>query len=113
METWRVILPKSAVYNPGVARWFVGEFPFFASAGQISGRVPDDEDRARRLLQFRYPNSMPPKKVFHPRRPVIAVLEPDELGRRATLFGQVEKIRVSRYDNETVSPGPNGLVRGE
>jgi hypothetical protein len=58
---------------------------------------------------------MPPKKVFHPRRPIIAILKQDNLWRRAAVFGKVEKIRVSRYDNETVSPRiiPNGLVRSE
>lgn len=58
---------------------------------------------------------MPTKKVFHARRPIIAVLEQDNVWRSAAVFGKVEKIRVSRYDNETVSPCiiPNGLVRGE
>jgi hypothetical protein len=58
---------------------------------------------------------MPPQKVFDPRRPIVAVLEQDNLWRRTASLGQVEKIRISGYDNETVSSGiiPNGLVRSE
>jgi hypothetical protein len=81
----------------------------------VSGRVSDDEDRSRGLLQLRDPNSSPPKKFFHARGPVIAVLEQDHLGRRAAVLGKFEKIRVSRHDDETVGLRvlPNGLVRGK
>jgi hypothetical protein len=58
---------------------------------------------------------MPSKKVLDARRAVVAILKPDNLGRRAAVFGKIEKIRVSRYDSETVSPRiiPNRLVRSE
>ena len=70
----------------------------------LSECVPNYEHRARGLLQFRDPNSMPPEKVFHTRRPIIAALEVDDLRRRSAVFGKVEKIRISRYDNESVNP---------
>ena len=57
---------------------------------------------------------MPPKKVFHPRGLVIAVLEQDNVA-APPFFCEVEKIRISGYDREAVRPCviPNGLVRGE
>jgi hypothetical protein len=67
------------------------------------------------MFQFGDPNGVTPKQVFNASRLVIAVLEPDNSGRRAALFSKDEKVGISRYDDKPVASRilPNRVVRGE
>ena len=75
----------------------------------------DNERGLRRLIQFRDPYGMPPQKIFNPRRPVVAFLELDHSWWRAAGPGEIEIIRISRYDSEPVSLCilPNLVIRCE
>jgi len=57
-----------------------------------SRHVSDDEETSRGLLQLRDPNSVPPKKLFHSRRPIIAVFKPDNFWTRISILGKAEKV---------------------
>ena len=46
------------------------------------------------MLQFRDPNRIPPQEVFNPGSAVSAIIESDDLRRRAALFRQPEKIGI-------------------
>lgn len=67
------------------------------------------------MLQFRDPNRIPPQEVLDPGSAVTAIIESDDLRRRATLFRDPEKVGIGRHDDEPVVPRvrPNGFVRCE
>ena len=46
------------------------------------------------MLQFRDPNRIPPQEVFNPGSAVTAIIESDDLRRRAALFRQPEKVGI-------------------
>jgi hypothetical protein len=67
------------------------------------------------MLQFRDPNRIPPQEVLDPGSAVIAIIQPDDLRRRATLFRDPEKVGIGRHDDKPVVPRifPNRFVRCE
>ena len=67
------------------------------------------------MLQFRDPNRVPSQEIFDPGSAVVAIIESDDLRRRATLFRDPEKVGIGRHDDEAVVPRvlPNGFVRCE
>ena len=67
------------------------------------------------MLPFRDPNRIPPQEVLNPGSAVIAIIESDDLRRRAALFRQPEKVGIGCHDDEPVVPRvlPNGFVRCE
>ena len=67
------------------------------------------------MLQFRDPNRIPSQEDFNPRSAVIAVIESDDLRRRAALFREPEKIGIGCHDDKPVAPRilPNRFVRCE
>jgi hypothetical protein len=67
------------------------------------------------MFQFGDPNGVAPEWLFNVRGFVIAVCEPDNFGRRAALFSEVEEVGISRYNDKPVAPRilPNHVIRGE
>jgi hypothetical protein len=67
------------------------------------------------MPQFRDPNRVPSQEIFNPGSAVIAIIESDDLRRRATLFRDPEKVGMGRHDDEPVVPRilPNRFVRRE
>jgi len=67
------------------------------------------------MLQFRYPDGILPDKLFHLGSLVIAVLKPDDFGRRTPLFGEIEEVRIGCHNDKPVAPRifPNRFVRSE
>ena len=56
-----------------------------------------------------------PEQVFNMRRSVIAVFQSNKFGRRPAIFGEVEEVGISRYNDKPVTPRilPNRMVRRE
>jgi hypothetical protein len=74
-----------------------------------------NKDRPHRTIQFSDPNSVPPQEFFNPHGSIVAILEPYDLRRRAALFGEVEEVGISCYDDKSVGLRilPNRMVRSE
>jgi hypothetical protein len=82
-------------------------------AANLSSGVSYDQDRPSRMLHFHDSNSVPSEQFFNTRRFVIAVLKPDDHGRRTSLLSKPQKIGISCYDDESAGSGifPDGLIR--
>ena len=64
------------------------------------------------ILQFCYPDCIPPQKVFNPWRAVVAIVEPHDFGGPAAFFGEPLKVGIGCHDDKPVAPRiiPNCFV---
>src|SRR5258708_28565237 len=81
----------------------------------FSSHVSDDRHSPLRLVQFSNPNRTPAEEIFNHAGFVIAIFEPDNFRRSASLLYKSEEVRIGCHDHKSVGSGklPNRFVRCE